>query len=291
MYYSFETDLRKLIKYEEPLGIKLNQPDYFHSLWQRTTNSFRAKTDKENASTKRNSKDASVKQVENAAAATSGAHKKTSSTVVQKTRPVLGEQNQLTASRNKPRQSPANQPKQPALYKNTQTNTNSTNTISSTTYKDILIDKEKSKQKKPHGIEKTITSKQTTGDFVHNEQRPSQYKESNREHRDNKTKAPTGEKPTDDWNAVKKVHNRNVGPSTENRTATVTDRDKHRVELNTRHINEVGDVNSKTGITRKLRNPVNLPEWEPDQYTTRSRTKPISEVGTFGAYSGSTASK
>ncbi|XP_049307210.1 uncharacterized protein LOC105231210 [Bactrocera dorsalis] len=45
----FMKDLRKLIKYEETLGINAHQDNYFEKLFKRTTASFRAKVDKENA--------------------------------------------------------------------------------------------------------------------------------------------------------------------------------------------------------------------------------------------------
>ncbi|XP_054744430.1 uncharacterized protein LOC129248842, partial [Anastrepha obliqua] len=41
-------DLRKLIKYEDTLGINANQDNYFENLFKRTTASFRAKVGKEN---------------------------------------------------------------------------------------------------------------------------------------------------------------------------------------------------------------------------------------------------
>ncbi|XP_019893794.1 uncharacterized protein LOC109613436 [Musca domestica] len=44
----FLKDLRKLIKYEERMGVNAHQDDYYESLFRRTTASFRAKHNKEN---------------------------------------------------------------------------------------------------------------------------------------------------------------------------------------------------------------------------------------------------
>uniref|UniRef100_A0A0K8V561 Centriolar and ciliogenesis-associated protein HYLS1 C-terminal domain-containing protein n=2 Tax=Bactrocera latifrons TaxID=174628 RepID=A0A0K8V561_BACLA len=47
----FMKDLRKLIKYEETLGINAHQDNYFERLFKRTTASFRAKVDKDKENT------------------------------------------------------------------------------------------------------------------------------------------------------------------------------------------------------------------------------------------------
>ncbi|XP_073820592.1 hyls1 centriolar and ciliogenesis associated [Musca autumnalis] len=52
----FLKDLRKLIKYEERMGVNAHQDDYYESLFRRTTASFRAKHNKENVPSGRQAK-------------------------------------------------------------------------------------------------------------------------------------------------------------------------------------------------------------------------------------------